>query len=507
MYNSETCICKKIFNGAKKTDVSHDHAIADYFPDIKRVLNVFSSIRPTSVYINGDVVEYDGVIYCHVMYQAEDKSLQCVLIKFDYSDSMNIKNENASTADAVLSLENVSVRVLNPRKLSVKARVNGNVTAWGNECLTVKYDGLPLREDEKQAAMTQIESAQISTSQELGIGVSEDITIPPEYPPAERIITFYAIPQITQVTPQNGSILVEGNVTGILIYESTPDENGQTQITLLPVSVGISRTVEHEGVSEGCTCLAQLSVYDITTEITENAEGENRIVETDFLYDIRTTCMCNESVSVSADMYSTSHETSAEYESVVTECAKGTLCGNFTLDCGIPSEASEKISGDVLFSVGNVDTCEMTPAGKKMECKGELLVTSVWKNGDEMGSVRYNVPFKGEFDFPSDGEVMIEGGCACGEIQTRFDGENYSLLTEIYADAVVTEKKESTVLKSINVLDKAVRTSSSPFTLYYPWKNETLWDIAKKYGISAEELKKANENSANTGVMLIPKKT
>ena len=53
-YNGEGSIIKKNFSGENQTEIMCEYTLPDYFPDIKRVLNVFSSIRPTSVYINGE---------------------------------------------------------------------------------------------------------------------------------------------------------------------------------------------------------------------------------------------------------------------------------------------------------------------------------------------------------------------------------------------------------------------------------------------------------------------
>ncbi len=508
MYNSnESCICKKIFNGENKTEASYEHSLADYFPKIKRVLNVACDARLTGVYINGEKIEYDGVISCSVMYQAEDKSLQCADVKFDFSDYINIKNENAKTADVVVKLENCALRVLDPRKISLKARINACINAWGDEYLTVQNEGVTLCEDEKQISTVQVQSAQISVSEEMGIGASEDIAIPSEYPEAERIITVYVFPQITELTPQTNSIVFKATVTGIVVYQTVPNENGESGVAFLPISVGLSNIFSQEGINEECTCSARMSVYDITTSVSENTEGEKRVIELDFLYDVRTTCACNESVSAFSDMYSTAHRTEAEYQNLVTECACGTVRGNFTVSADIPPEVFEGINGDVLLTLGNVVNCKAIPTGRKIECRGDADITFVCQNGEELSSVKYTVPFKGEFDNPSDENAKVLLNCSCGEIKTRFDGDGYSVTTEVFADISVSTDKIQTVLKSVNAFDKEVSASPAPFVLYYPSKKETAWNIAKKYGISVEALKKANNNNIeNARAVVIPKK-
>ena len=95
-YNGEGSIIKKNFSGENQTEVVCEYTLPDYFPDIKRILHVFSDVRKTGMYVSDDKIEYEGCVNCSVLYRGEDKSLQCAEFKAEFSDRIQIKGENGA---------------------------------------------------------------------------------------------------------------------------------------------------------------------------------------------------------------------------------------------------------------------------------------------------------------------------------------------------------------------------------------------------------------------------
>ena len=65
------------------------------------------------------------------------------------------------------------------------------------------------------------------------------------------------------------------------------------------------------------------------------------------------------------------------------------------------------------------------------------------------------------------------------------------------------------MIENITFEKKPNDVKQSVFTIYYPTSNESLWDVAKKYGVSLDFLKASNATddiSAHKNVVIIPKK-
>ncbi len=504
--NSESFICKRNFSGEDQTEVTQEYTLPDYFPDIKRILHVFSDVRKTGMYISDDKIEYDGCVNCGVLYRGEDKSLQCAEFKTEFSDVIPLKGVSADVCDVSLCAKNMTLRALTPRKVSLKSKIEAHTDAWSKENVTPNVHGTS---DERSIeSITQsIIFSDTSVCEETGIGVSEDINITESMPAAQKIIYTYITPHTTEARAEDGKILFRGEFKGAVIYESVGDTN---EIHLMPLSIAVSHIIQCEDAKEGSVCIGKINIYDITSTVSENTQGEKRVVEIDFLYDIKVLCNKGESVTAPLDMYAVGHTGRIERKNI--KCCKNSsfLKGNFSVNAQLPKEFSENITGDVLMSFGNAQGTSFSMEGGKLVCSGICEVSTVFDGDGEYDSVRSSFPFKGEIDIPDRSFNKAQSVlCNCGDIKLRYDGENYFADTEIYIDSVLCEECSYNVIENITFEKKPNDVKQSVFTLYYPTSDESLWDVAKKYGVSLDFLKSSNgtdDVSAHKNVVIIPKK-
>ncbi len=503
--NSENFICRKNFSGEEQTEAAQEYTLPDYFPDIKRILHVFSDVRKTGMYISDDKIEYDGCVTCGVLYRGEDKSLQCAEFKTEFSDVIPLKGVNADVCDVSLCAKNMTLRALTPRKVSLKSRIEAHADVWGKESITPSINGA---DSESIESITQsITFSDTSLCEETGIGVSEDINIPDGMPSAQKIIYTYIIPHTVDVRAEDGKILFRGEFKGAVIYESAGDTN---EAVVLPLSIAVSHIIPCEDVKEGAVCIGKINIYDITSTVSENTDGEKRVAELDFLYDIKVLCGKDEVITSVSDMYAVGHTGRVERKNI--KCCKNSasLKGNFSVNAQLPREFSDGVTGGVLMSFANVQGTSFGIEDGKLVCSGVCEVNAVFDEDGEYDSIRSSFPFKGEIDIPNKSFNKVESAlCDCGDIKLRFDGENYFADAEIYVDSVLCEECSYNAIESIAFEKKPSDSKQSTFTLYYPTNDENLWDVAKKYGVSLDFIKSSNgtdDISAHKNVVIIPKK-
>ena len=78
-----------------------------------------------------------------------------------------------------------------------------------------------------------------------------------------------------------------------------------------------------------------------------------------------------------------------------------------------------------------------------------------------------------EFSMPNDNEIFVE--------------------CDIIFDILAFNKVSINAITDIQTLAEKEREDKSRIVLYYANKDETLWDIAKKYSTSVDALKKYND--------------
>ncbi|MBR6644760.1 MAG: DUF3794 domain-containing protein [Clostridia bacterium] len=504
-YNGEGSIIKKNFSGENQTEVVCEYTLPDYFPDIKRILHVFSDVRKTGMYVSDDKIEYEGCVSCSVLYRGEDKSLQCAEFKAEFSDRIQIKGENDAVCDVVFSPKNMTLRALTPRKVSLKARIETHTDVWEEERITPEIKGVS-SEDKIERLTQNIGFSEISVCEETGIGVSEDINVPDNMPTVERVIHTLIHPHQTEVKGAEGKAFVRTELRGAVVYE-TGDTAGK--IAVMPVSISVSHIVQCENMTDDSVCIGKINVYDITSAVTENTNGEKRVIELDFLYDIKILSSTEKFVTAPYDMYAVGCSGFPEYKSIKCDKSPYSLKGNFSVNAQLEKDVCENITGNISLCTGNVENASYSINDGRLVCTGTCDICAVYE-GEGYDSVRVSVPFKGEIDIPQKNlNKAVCAVCRCGDVKIRYDGENYFADTEIYVDSVLSEECNYNVIQSIGFENKADGDKRGTFTFYYPTSDEGVWDVAKKYGVPTEVIKSANGISdliSHKNVILIPKK-
>ncbi len=502
-YSGKGFVSKKNFSGENYTETVCEYTLPDYFPDIKRILHVFSDVRKTGMYVSDDKTEYEGCVSCAVLYRGEDKSLQCAEFKADFSDSIQTKGANGNVCDVSVTAKNITLRALTPRKVGLKAKIEAHTDIWGEESVSPEIRGIS--DEEKVQCITQnITYCDTFVCEETGIGVSEDVTVPDGIPAVERVVHTIICPHSVDAKGGDGKVFVRAELRGIIIYRTADDK-----IASMPVSIALSHIVPCENVTEDSVCSGTVNVYDITSAVSENTNGEKRVVELDLLYDVKVFSRTEKNVTAPLDMYAVGCTGHPEYKSVRCDKNTASFKGNFSVNAMLDKDVCDAVTGNITLCFGNVEGASYSITDGKLVCNGVCDVCAVF-DGEEYDSIRVSVPFKGETDVPSKGlGKIVNAVCRCGDVKIRYDGENYFADTEIYVDAVLAEECNYSVMQSIVFENKISDVKLGTFTFYYPTSEEGVWDVAKKYGVPFEDLKSANGISdlkTFKNVVMIPKK-
>lgn len=505
--NSDNTALKKQSSGTGQTEVTYEHTLSDYYPDIKRVLHVFPTVRTTGAYASDGRAEYDGCINCGVLYRGEDKTLRYAELKKELHGNITVGEMNEGACDVSLDNESITVRATDPRRLALKARIKGKADVVTEENTYPVYKGEDVKEENIQKKECEIKTSDITVCGENGIGMSEDIVIPDTAPEAKRIVLVSLVPLISEIHVENGKAHVRTEVRGFAVYETQSDDSTPSAFAI-PISLMLSHIVSCPEITENSVCVGKTDIYDITAEISEDTKGEKRIIELDLLYDVKITCRNEGVLTALSDVYCVSYGCDVRRKEIITKSNVCTVKGNFSINSGIPEDISQKIEGDVLFASGNTENYSITVCNGKLICEGTLEITVVFCT-DEYESVRYPISFKGELDSPfKSANDVCAACCRCGEVKIRCDGESWYADAEIYVDAMVCEKNSCSIVDEATFKSDSKEIPSSSFTMYYPSCGETLWDVAKKYGVFVSDVQRANGTQRKDGdkkVIMIPK--
>ena len=138
--------------------------------------------------------------------------------------------------------------------------------------------------------------------------------------------------------------------------------------------------------------------------------------------------------------------------------------------------------------------------GKCIIC-GKLNLTLLGKGEEneegecELLSESCEVPFKYNCDLPApQGEIISRCDLSAGEVNVRLEGERIVCKGEIYVAYELIEKRCVQVLKrAILLKDREIKKEPACVRVYFPKEKDTLWDVAKKYHVTASRLRESND--------------
>ncbi len=495
---------RELYNAEEKLEVSGDFILPDSMGDARSVLHVSASPRKKDVFLSKDRLEYEGEIVYDVLYSDENGEIGHLNYSSELNGGVNIKGINSDSAAVVsFSSPSVNARLSNPRRIGIRTKLPVNVRAYEYDNGENECDVCDTPDENTEKKEESVSSLCLLCTSDKGIGVSEDIVIPPEKSEIDKLTAVYANPMISELRASEGKVVFRGEINITLLYKTTNDE-----YEVIFEKIPVSHIIQTDGATDGDECKGEIFVYDMNAEVSGDVNGSKRIVELDFLYDIYACCMHNKEKTVVTDMYFLDKSCENEYKTEELKTLKKMISMNTTVSG--KTETENKTVKRVLFATCNAENCECKYENSRVLCCGNVVFDCVALYEDGVGTLSFSLPFKAESEsvkLQNDFELVAE--CKASDAKVRADGEYVYGNTEVYIKTEVIEKTEKSILSACK-LGEDVNEVIMPLTLYYPAKGDSLWSIAKRYHTKISDIISANSlngtDISTRNVIVIPKK-
>jgi len=481
-----------------------DLIVPDYFPDVERIIKADAFPAISNVEPSKDRVLLTGTITVYVLYKPEEgQSIQCIRQIFDFDSSVNmpgVSTEGGLFSD--ISVGFINVRVINSRKLSIKVGADVRVAAENVGSFEVLKTG-------NSAIESLTESCKVFSfigRNEGNIKVEEDIEISPANPPIGNYLYSFAEVKPTESKAIGNKVITKATLFVNTVY--TRDDDGE--IEFLQSEIPFTHIFELQGVDEDSKCVIGMNVKNLKTEIYENDAGENRIIACEC--DIR--CVCSaykeEEMDYLIDAFSTEYEYKCDRKKI-------NICKDIEF-IKVSTMIKEMVDFEkdisrIFSSSGSLNVLDTYIEDNKLIIKGNLNVSMLAMMEDgNIDSLESTLPFVISNN--------IEGQCEqCSiRVELNIEGLNYMIAgsnsVEIRANiggvATIKHFGKIDALSDMVLDENKVKAKNNDYIiLYYPSKDESIWEIAKKYNVKVESIKELNKcdgDICTRNMILIPKK-
>ncbi len=498
------------------SNLNSDYIIPETLSDTQAILLTSCDVVIKDITQNGQTVTASGKVLYNLLLLGDDGTIGNVKLDEDFEIKDLI---DGLSDDSILickgAFSECESRMINPRKINLNSHITVKVDAYNEKDVSPEISGTETLEDDMclKRRHGEILTAQTTTVSEKDIPVSHDITLDGNFPPIAEIL-FSRIKTVpNEINTRGNRIELKFKAIYSAVYRS---EEGN--IFALSKSFILEKAIEFDAADtfdwSAFTCSD-----DLSSEIAKDNYGDSKIIEIDFSYDVVLNGIRNTTVDSITDMYSTEYECETvenRGESVVyNRSYRSSLSVNASTERGALSAENVR---NVL--IGNAvikeSSAEYSPEKNKLIVNATALIFTVCENNiTSDDDIRYSShPFDYQFKCELDVGEHNENTDYSVEINisdTRFRQDQNNLYCDLECNIFVesTTKCETSYISNATVnKNSPVTRIGAPITLCYPGGTETLWDIAKYYKVSTNEIIISNslssEDISDRKVLLIP---
>lgn len=468
--------------------IDADITLADYEPDIKRILKC--EIKPyiNSKRITGNALGIEGTAIVTVIY--------CDSNSLVFSSEAEVPFKKLFESEAILDGGNCEVyitasahtcRAVTERKLSVHGAVKIDAVVYTFQKKQIISDidsncfEMLTGETEATTPMGNVDKSFV---------IDEELVLGEGMPSASKIIQYAAVPVISEHKIINNKIIVKGTLKVTAFYCTLQGEacNYKTDIPF-------NQIVDLVGIGEDCECDTKVSVssLNISTRTSQNGECKSFMLVCKLL--ITASARCESNIPVIFDIYSTRFEMKAKKEDVcfnkmVHQSSEGFNCKK-TLP--FPEGSFNRIINLWCHS----SNCMPRFDDSGMQFSGTITVCII--AADENNEPTYFERII-DYDYPIEIAANLKRPI-CRPTSEILNTEycltpagDIELSLELLLGATVYDISNVSLITEIEVFeDKEVNSNCATIIAYYADKGESIWEISKFFLADRKELMTMNE--------------
>lgn len=471
--------------------------------EIESILWVEGRTEILNTKIIKDKLLVNGKIKFSLVYKAmEDGNLYTLDTTKDYREEIEIEGIAEGMESHIKSNIEYIEHELEENRIDLKALINFSSLVEENRGIEIikEIDG---KED------LQIREETIRYREVYGRDVSyanlkEEIRLDDNKPPIDKVIRFSIEVRQLQTLVADDRIILSAEAIVTLIYQ------GNNQIAYIKESLPFNHFIDIPGVVKDSFAQIDLQVVEGIYEIGEDELGELRLVDLEInikadgrVYDHRVRPLV-------VDIYSTKGKINVEKEDLTIVENIDNFVHEEDLNVDIGIDVLEVLDIKEDFNIMDKKILE-----DSIIIEGILNVDVFYtdSNSGELRNFKDNFPYKSDlyYDKNLDG-LEVDVVSSLGDPIYNINQDILSIDNKIKYDLNLNKEKTLQCIKdigdSVEVSDKADEASIS---IYIVQKGDLLWDIAKRYNTTIDDILSSNNLDTsyeiNVGDKIIIEKT
>lgn len=462
-------------------------------PDIEKILWVDGAVDILSSKIAGGSILVSGLVKFKVVYESNDEegSIYTLDSNVDFKEEIQISDiTEEMSASVKANIEYIEQEILDEKRLSLKGLISlrSKVHQINNieviENIEEKKELQTLRE---KIRYKEIQGREISYA-----SIEESFDLDEGSPAVEEILKISINAYEEEVIAGEGRIIVSGIVNPRIVY------CGGGKIATIEEEIHFNHFLEMPEVVPESLCEISMEVSEGSWEILENEDGELKVLDLDIKLKISGNAYCENEKELIVDAYSTKEKVHIETEKINLIEDIGTLIHKESVYKDLQDYDIKEIYD--LTGYPSIIDSKFGEDGLIIEGILSLQMIYLEDNTREIKTLLDEIPYK--YYLPVEENALGSEIDIDLSVETIKVKENFNIEGIIKHKINMTKNRILSLINSIEETGEIIDKKHGPSIIIYIVQNhDTLWDIAKRYNTTREEILEANENINPNNIM------
>lgn len=478
---------REIWSSSVRREEMVECVVPDTYPDICRIIDVCSETHIRGKEASAGKVTVEAVVMCSALYVAEGSACDVFRLESEIPFSVTVEVPEATEETDIvvkLELEDLEVRVLNPRKILSRAELCAQLRCFNEDKLTVDCSaqcepGLEMRKESSSVAL-------VTDVREKTFVISDELMMPPMHEGYARLLCHKISLTADDVKFVGNKLIFKGEAEIKVLAEPEGDQKP----VCFTANSSFSQIMELSGEGESAEVI--LCLTGAYLQIGESDAGKPVVAVEMHILAQAVTCVEKE-ICYIADAYSNACECQTTSEEISLPQSTISMPVRDTYRSMLETE------GDVVETIWTDAHCSgAQPVDGGVSFK--MLMRCMYTDGE--GALR--TAEKTE-ELKIDAELP-EGKCTasikCGEIYASPVAGGIDIRISVEAQVQSGMVTEANTVTGIELGEKCEKSSRPSLYIIPCVGSEDMWFLAKKFGSTVALIEKNNPEPTDT--LLIP---
>ena len=468
------CVNQIIGKAKENIAAEGDVIIPDIKPDILSTINTNGTVCIYKKEVLDGKIRIDGGVQVYIMYLADDENgnVRGINTVIDFTKVIDMENVNSGmNMESNINLTNIECKILNGRKVNIKANIEVDINIYSNE-------NIEFIKDVENSEDIQVLNTSASMDSLLGTGMTkvyakDTMTFPESDNLAEVMKLNIEITNRETKTSYN-KVLAKSDMQVNVLYLT--DDN---RINEIKWQIPVMGFIDMQNISDDNMCNVN---YEIKNILLKPNSTEEHSIYIEVEMEITCSVFEKKELNIIQDLYSPTENLNITQKNITVMHNKQ----NISNMCSI----KEKMNIPELLN-SKICNTEVTPRiikqniyNDKIIYDGEVQVKFMFisPNNNRLDIKIQTIPFSNSFDCPGvtqNSNLNTNVDVRTSDFNMMGDG-SLEANVELNINSDVSKMMEVKVIDNVDVSEEGNDNIYS-IVVYFVKPGDTLWNIAKRF--------------------------